>query len=315
MIWIVISSAESNMVETQLICSELESRKIEYRLMLLGNINYVSHNNVFSFFYEGQPVELPTICVNRMGVLGATHWMLTALMSALETSGVVCINNSSVIDDFGSKFKIAMALQRDDLPTPDFLIYRSVADVPIVASTFKFPIIVKTFYGSFGNGIVKCDTPDDLRNLGKFLNLSAYVPLVIQEFVDYKVGQDIRVLVIDNRIVGAMQRISPSSYKSNLTDSDAYAVPYDVDEKLIDVCNQLFSCKDLGIVGIDLLITPDGYKICEINISPGFKYFNKFCNRQFEKDIVDYLEKLHKEYNVYQINQRKPSTSRQTVTT
>ena len=290
MIWIVITSTESNMVENQLIYAELDSRKIAYKIMLLGNINYVSHENVFTFFYEGQVVELPTVCLNRMGVAGATHWMLTTLMSALGSMGVVCINNSAIIDNFGSKFKTAIALQRDNLPAPNFLIYRSVADIPIISSTFKFPIIVKTFYGSFGDGIVKCNTPDDLSNLGKFLKLSAYVPLIIQEFVDYKVGQDIRVLVVGNKIVGAMQRISPKSYKSNLTDSDAYAVPYDIDEKLIAICNQMFECMDLGVVGVDLLFDPNGFKICEINISPGFKYFNKFCDRQFEKDIVDYLE-------------------------
>lgn len=292
MIWIILNAPDVEITETQLIRAELDSRQMDYQLMFLGNISYVCKDNTIEFYYQGKAVELPSLCINRTGASGNSQWHLICVLSSLESSGVKCINSSYIVENFGNKFKTAHALQRSSLSAPDFYIYKTIADIPVVMENFKFPLIAKTFYGSFGHGVQLCQTPDDFTNLSKFITTCANAPLLVQEYIDYQVGQDVRVLVVDNKIAGAMQRTAPSSYKSNLTGTNAYATPYAIDAQLDDFCRKIFTCFQFDMVGIDLLIDRDGFKICEININPGFQNYNKFCNSSFEKNLVDFIESL-----------------------
>jgi glutathione synthase/RimK-type ligase-like ATP-grasp enzyme len=45
----------------------------------------------------------------------------------------------------------------------------------------------------------------------------------------------------------------------------------------------------LDIAGIDLLFDQEGYKVCEANSAPGFEGFEKYCDMNIAKSIVDYV--------------------------
>lgn len=291
MIWILVRKIEIN-EELQLIEDELKSRKLPYKILELAKITFLLKNGGTEFYYDSIKIDLPSVCLIRIGVIGASQWYLLNLIRQMETQGVKCINPSKTIDDLGGKHKISLSLAKYGVPIPDFFIYTSVRDTPIILDQFHFPIILKTFYGSFGEGVYICRTPDEFIALAKFLFNVANSAYLVQEYIGYCVGEDMRVLVINNNIIGAMRRISPSSFKANLTDSDAYAIPQNVTEDIVNVVSSITDHIDLQFVGIDLLQDRDGYKVCEINNNTGFQYFNKFCNRSLQQEIVSYIETL-----------------------
>jgi gamma-F420-2:alpha-L-glutamate ligase len=47
---------------------------------------------------------------------------------------------------------------------------------------------------------------------------------------------------------------------------------------------------DLDIAGIDLLFDDDGYKICEVNSSPGFEGLEKACEKNIAREIIQFVK-------------------------
>jgi glutathione synthase/RimK-type ligase-like ATP-grasp enzyme len=55
------------------------------------------------------------------------------------------------------------------------------------------------------------------------------------------------------------------------------------------LCRETAKCLSLDIAGIDLLFDQEGYKVCEANSAPGFEGFEKYCEINIAKSIVDYV--------------------------
>ena len=49
---------------------------------------------------------------------------------------------------------------------------------------------------------------------------------------------------------------------------------------------------NLQIAGIDLLFDKRGFRVCEANSNPGFSGFDKYCNTNVAKYIVEYALSL-----------------------
>ena len=54
----------------------------------------------------------------------------------------------------------------------------------------------------------------------------------------------------------------------------------------------LMAAKIIGteICGVDLLFDKNRFKICEINSTPGFRGFDKYCGTTMAREIVNYIE-------------------------
>jgi glutathione synthase/RimK-type ligase-like ATP-grasp enzyme len=47
---------------------------------------------------------------------------------------------------------------------------------------------------------------------------------------------------------------------------------------------------NLDIAGVDLLFDKEGYRICEVNSSPGFEGMDKYCKTNVAEQIVTYVK-------------------------
>jgi RimK family alpha-L-glutamate ligase len=94
--------------------------------------------------------------------------------------------------------------------------------------------------------------------------------LLAQQFISNSYGRDLRVLVLNQRVIGCMQRTAKESFKANYSlggDVSSYPITDEI-EHLALSCAKLVN---LVIAGIDLLFGATGLTICEANSSPGFK--------------------------------------------
>jgi gamma-F420-2:alpha-L-glutamate ligase len=117
-------------------------------------------------------------------------------------------------------------------------------------------------------------------------------PLLLQEFIENSKGKDIRVFVVGRKVIGAMMRISKKGFKSNFHQG-GFVKPYEVDEKLEKIALSASNALNLEIAGVDVLIDHDGYKICEVNSSPGYEAFEMSTGVNIPKKILEYcIEEL-----------------------
>ena len=125
--------------------------------------------------------------------------------------------------------------------------------------------------------------------LEAFNGLQARV--IIQDFIEEAKGADVRVLVVDGVVVGAMKRQSaPGEFRSNLHQGGT--------AKLIELSQAeeqaaLRATKTLGlaIAGVDLLQSDSGPMILEVNSSPGLEGIEKATQKDIATAIIRYIER------------------------
>ena len=55
---------------------------------------------------------------------------------------------------------------------------------------------------------------------------------------------------------------------------------------LLEIARKL----DLDIAGIDLLFDGNGFKICEVNSSPGFEGLEQACEKNIAGEIIQFVK-------------------------
>lgn len=236
---------------------------------------------------EEQIVDLPGVVLPRIG--SSTDYYALSVLRHLERVNVPIINSSDSISIVGDKFYSMEILANHGLPVPRTMLVKHPIDGELVDRYIGFPCVVKVLSGTHGNGVHLVSSKESLMELMEFVDsLKTNVNLLIQEYIDSKPGQDIRVLVINGKPIGAMLRKSiDGSFKANISRGGVGEV-FPMNDEIEFLAAETCKIMGLDIGGIDLLFDKDGYKICEANSSPGFEGFEKACGINIAKEIVKY---------------------------
>ena len=103
-------------------------------------------------------------------------------------------------------------------------------------------------------------------------------------------GKDIRVLVLNGKVIGCMMRQSTDDdFRANIT-RGGEGIPYQITEDIEWLGGESARLLGLDIAGVDLLFDNGGYKICEVNSSPGFEGMDKYCKTNIAEQIVNFVK-------------------------
>ena len=86
-----------------------------------------------------------------------------------------------------------------------------------------------------------------------------------------------------------MRRATDDDFRANLN-RGGEGFPYEVNEQIEWLSSESSKALGLDIAGVDLLFDGDGYKICEVNSSPGFEGMDKFTKTNVAEQIVTYVK-------------------------
>lgn len=242
-----------------------------------------------SLKYNGKCIEPPKLVLTRTG--SGTNGFITALIRQFEEAGVACINSSKSIEIAKDKLRTNQLLVKNNIPIPNTMLVRFPVDIEIVNDNIGWPCIVKVITGSHGDGVYLCEKKRDFYKLMEFINsLKTRKTLIVQEYVNERPGEDLRVLVIGGKVVGAMKRIAPDGdFRANIS-AGGHGEIFKVTEEIENIASETARVCGLHIAGIDLLFDKNGFKVCEANSAPGFLGFEKYCEVDVADQIVDYIE-------------------------
>ena len=114
--------------------------------------------------------------------------------------------------------------------------------------------------------------------------------IIIQEFIKDTWGKDLRVLVVNNKVVGCMmRRATDDDFRANIS-RGGEGIPYEVNEQIEWLSSESSKALDLDIAGVDLLFDNGGYKICEVNSNPGFEGMENFTKKNIAEEIVSFIK-------------------------
>jgi ribosomal protein S6--L-glutamate ligase len=117
------------------------------------------------------------------------------------------------------------------------------------------------------------------------------VNLLVQEFIKEAGGADIRALVVNGEVVGAMKRQgAEGDFRSNLHQGGS-ATAYKLNRKEKSMALAAAKAMGLGVCGVDMIPSKRGPLVMEVNSSPGLEGIEKATNVNIAGKIMNYIEK------------------------
>ena len=274
--WILVKDRFWESYETNRLIEEFQKQDIDIQLVDPNTIDiFVNKENKQSILVNGESLPLPKFVFPRTG--SGTSYYIKAVIRHFERMGVPVINSSDAIDNVKDKLYSHQILAQSDLNIPKTMLLRHPIDISFVEKNLGFPVIVKTISGSYGKGVFLCEDKKQLKQLLTMAELTKKsYNIIIQEFIKDTWGKDLRVLVVNNKVVGCMMRQSTDDdFRANLT-RGGERIPYEVNNQIEWLSSESAKALNLDIAGVDLLFDNGGYKICEVNSNPGFEGMETF---------------------------------------
>lgn len=144
------------------------------------------------------------------------------VLTMLEKSGAKVFNNARAIQTCDDKMSTYIALSDSGVPMPKtlpgILCYNQnekikEKTVEKIEKELAYPLIVKESYGSLGKRVYLVKNREELLIT---LETVKTKPHLLQEFVEESRGRDLRVIVVGQKYVGAMERFSDVDFRSNV---------------------------------------------------------------------------------------------------
>ncbi len=212
--------------------------------------------------------------------------------SALEAEGDFCVfldkdkyaaralerrmrlfNRAEAVETCDDKMLTYLAL--DGISQPETVSSRLcyTAGAPIdgkfldeVEGRLGYPVVVKENHGSLGGQVYLARDRAELSKLAARLQ---YVPHLYQKFIAESSGRDVRVICVGGEVVACMQRTNARDFRSNLA-AGGRGERCEADAAMRRLAQEVCARLDLDYCGIDLLLSKEGYLVCEVNSNAFF---------------------------------------------
>ena len=250
-------------------------------------------DNGFEFFIEKIYKELDVIMPRQGSPMG--DYGLVLLRQFMHF-GIPLVNSLKGVTIARNQYITLQTLVSSALPVPSTLFITKFASFLLAVKKLGgFPVVVKQVDGMGGDGVIKVNSQTEAA---AFLtqNLKAKKGLVVQQFIPPQERTDIRVLVIGEKIAGAMA-LEPDSqdFRTNIHQK-GHAKPVELTESCASIALKAAKACHLEIAGIDLIVEKNCPPlIIEVNYSPGFKGLEAATGQDIAKQILDYVTSTYNE--------------------
>ena len=289
--WIIHKQELGENFEVERLVEEFKKQSVDIRVVNPQDVDiFVDRDDRKSIIVSGQQRKLPDFVMPRTG--SGTTYFIKAIIRHMERLGVTMINGSESIDAVKDKLYSQQILGQSNLPVPKTMLVRHPINLELIEKNLSYPMIVKTLSGSYGAGVFLVEDRKQFRQLMKMAELTKpSYNIIVQEFIQDSYGKDLRVLVVNGKVVGCMMRQAvDGDFRANLT-RGGEAIPYQIDENIEWLGGECARLLHLDIAGVDLLFNNGSYTICEVNSAPGFEGMEKYTNKNIAVEMVNYVVK------------------------
>ncbi|HKL91470.1 MAG TPA: RimK family alpha-L-glutamate ligase, partial [Allomuricauda sp.] len=152
------------------------------------------------------------------------------------------------------------------------------------------PVIIKLQEGTQGKGVILAESKKSAISVIDTL-YTMNTSILLQEYIEEANGEDLRIVVVGNKIVASMKRTSGlDDFRSNVhRGAETQKVQLTPREKFIAL--NATKKLGLGVAGVDLIRSKNGPLLIEVNASPGLKGIEGATGVNVAKFIVQYVEK------------------------
>ncbi|THD66698.1 30S ribosomal protein S6--L-glutamate ligase [Robertkochia marina] len=213
------------------------------------------------------------------------------LTRQFESQSVFCLNKAAAIRQARDKiFSLQLLLKNGiEIPTTGFA--NSPLDTnDLIKMVGGAPMIIKLLEGTQGKGVVLAETRkagESVINAFKSLNAN----ILVQEFIKEADGKDLRLFVIDGKVVAAIQRTAPpGEFRANVhLGGVASVIKPTAEEKKIAI--KASKALGLDVAGVDIIRSSKGPLLLEVNSSPGLEGIETATGLDIAEMMIKAIEK------------------------
>ena len=217
-----------------------------------------------------------------------------ALTRQFEAMKVYCLNSASAITQSRDKLFSLQLLLRNDVAIPTTGFANSPLDTDdLIKMVGGPPLIVKLLEGTQGKGVVLAETKKAAESvINAFKSLNANI--LVQEFIKEADGKDLRLFVVDGKVVASMQReAAPGEFRANIhMGGTASLIKPTSEEKKIAI--KAAKSMDLKVAGVDIIRSSKGPLLLEVNSSPGLEGIEGATYKDIAGEMIKAIEKNFK---------------------
>lgn len=209
-------------------------------------------------------------------------------LARLVACGVAVVNSPRSMECAVDKFLTTARLEAAGLPVPATVTCQDSEAAMAAFDRLGRDVVIKPLFGSEGRGICRVSDPDLAFRTFRTLERTGVV-LYIQKFIQHS-GFDVRVLILDGRVLGAMKRFSADDFRTNVARS-AKTQPHVASPAEEQLALTAAATVGARIAGVDLLYDDSGRCfVIEVNAVPGWRAFSRTNGIDVASRLIASLE-------------------------
>lgn len=286
---IVILSRNENLYSTRRLIEEGENRGHDIEIIDPLKCDIIIEKEKPTIYYQDRYLDYVDAIIPRIGA--SVTFFGCAVVRQFEMMNVFTTVTSDAIIRSRDKLRSFQRLSKAGIGMPKTVFTNYSRDVEeVIAHVGGTPVIIKLLEGTQGLGVVLAETKNAAESvLEAFNGLQARA--LVQEFIAEAKGSDIRALVVDGHVVGAMKRQGKEGeFRSNLH-RGGLAEIIKLNEAELKVAMNASRALKLPICGVDMLQSARGPLLLEVNSTPGLEGIETATHRNIARAIITYIER------------------------
>ncbi len=275
------------------------TRRIAQEAQKLGHyVELIDHTKCSVKLGEGKPkifigaediTEEFDAIIPRIGTKVTRHG--SAIVKQFEMNGVFSTARSLGITRARNKVRTLQIMARKGLPIPETLFSINPDNIEDQIRLLGGPpVIIKLQEGTHGLGVILAESKKSAKSIiDTFYKMDTSI--LLQRYVEEAKGEDLRLIVVGNKVVAAMKRKSDlDEFRSNVhRGGETEGVT--PTQKEIFIALSASRYLGLGVAGVDLIRSNKGPLLLEVNASPGLKGIEAASGVNVAKHIIEFVEK------------------------
>lgn len=286
---IVILSRNSNLYSTNRLVEEGEKRGHDIEVIDPLKCDLIIEKQKPTIYYKDRYLDYVDAIIPRIG--SSVTFYGCAVVRQFEMMHVFTTVSSDAIIRSRDKLRSFQRLSRAGIGMPKTVFTNYSRDVEeVISHVGGTPVIIKLLEGTQGLGVVLAESKNAAESvLEAFNGLQARV--IVQEYIKEAKGADLRALIVDNQVVGAMKRQGKEGeFRSNLhRGGRADYVKLTVEE--LKAALRAAKALQLPVCGVDMLESDRGPLVLEVNSTPGLEGIEKATEKNIARAIITYIER------------------------
>ena len=209
-----------------------------------------------------------------------------------EHYGLRTVNRFDVVNLCGDKILTSLRLQEPGIPTPRTVVALTPEAALKALDEVGYPAVLKPPVGSWGRLMAKVDDREEAEQIIEHKDALAspmHSVFYVQEYVP-KPDRDIRANVIDGEFVAAIYRRS-LRWRTN-TARGGEGEPVGPSPEIEELAVRAAQAVGGGFLAVDLMESPDGLVVHEVNHTPEFKTVRAVTGVDIAAKVVDYVSEV-----------------------